>query len=88
MATQKETSTSNARTSTPRLYLREKKSSVRSANTSIIAEANPETTTNGHATDSTDVVKEPPAEEEDGEQAGEGKRAGLGSGSESISGRY
>ncbi|KAK8117634.1 uncharacterized protein PG998_005915 [Apiospora kogelbergensis] len=47
MATQKETSTSNA------------------------PEANPETTTNGHATDSTDVVKEPPAEEEDGEQAGE-----------------
>ncbi|KAK6851633.1 Clustered mitochondria protein-like protein [Apiospora arundinis] len=47
MATQKETSTSNA------------------------PEAKPDTTTNGQATESTDVVKEPSAEEEDGEQAGE-----------------
>ncbi|KAK7918136.1 intracellular distribution of mitochondria [Apiospora marii] len=34
-------------------------------------EANPDTTTNGQATDSTEVAKEPSAEEEDGEQAGE-----------------
>ena len=37
-------------------------------------EASPETTTNGQATDSTEVAKEQSAEE-DGEQAGEGELA-------------